>query len=97
MSGLLILMPGIDYHINHGEPFIIITFAIPSILLYGKAFAASDPTKQIGPYLRKVFQQILWEHTNVLTESAPTSLVGITFLQGLLLKVSHNPSRTGLQ
>ena len=91
MSSILILMPGIDYHINHGKPFIIITFvikcAIPSILLYGKAFAASDPTKQIGPYLRKVFQQILWEHTNVLTESAPISLVGITFLQGLLLKI----------
>ena len=45
-------MPGIDYDINfnHGKPFIIITFviecAIPSILLFGKAFAASDPTKE---------------------------------------------------
>ena len=35
---IIILMPGIDYHINfnHGKPFIIITFvikcAIPSIL-----------------------------------------------------------------
>ena len=47
--------------------------------------------------LRKVFQQILWEQTNVLTESAHTSLVGITFLQGLLLNVSRKPSRTSLQ
>ena len=52
-------MPGIDYDINfnHGKPFIIITFviecAIPSILLYGKAFAASVPTKQIWAISQK--------------------------------------------
>ena len=69
MSSILILMQGIDYHINHGKHFIIITFvikcAIPSILLYGKAFAASEPTKHIGPYLR-----------NFVVKSVPTDLVG---------------------
>ena len=47
--------------------------------------------------LWKVLPQILCEHSNDLTKSAPTSLVEITFPQGLLLKVSHKPSRTGLQ
>ena len=61
-------MPGIDYDINfnHGKSFIIITFviecAIPSILLFGKAFAASNPTK---PYLR-----------NLVVASVPTDLAG---------------------
>ena len=59
MSSILILMPGIDYDINfnHGKPFIIITFvikcAIPSILLYRKAFVASDPIKQIWAISQK--------------------------------------------
>ena len=45
----------------------------------------------------EVFPQVWWEHPYSLTEGAPTSLVTITFPQGLLLKVSHKPSRTGLQ
>ena len=107
MSSILILIPGIDYDINHGELFIIITFeikyVIPSILLYRmKGIFRKWPYKaDLGhiseTLLWEVFQQILWEHTNALTESVPTSLVGMTFLQGLLLKVSHKPSRTGLQ
>ena len=88
-------MPGIDYDINfnHGKPFIIITFviecAIPSILLFGKAFAASDPTKQIWavsqkPCCKKFPHRY---YGNTLTESDPTSLVGITFPQSWLLSI----------
>ena len=46
--------------------------------------------------LWKVFPQSLWEHSNAPTEGAPTSLVRITFPEGLLLKVSHKLSQTGL-
>ena len=55
-----------------------------------------------GPYLRNLVVKsvptdLVGTHIKALTDSAPIRLVGITFLQGLLLKVSHNPSRTGLQ
>ena len=61
-----------------------------------------SPQSWFGPYLRNLVVKsvptdLVGTHTKALTDSAPTSLVGITFLQGLLLKVSHNPSRTGLQ
>ena len=61
-----------------------------------------SPQSWFGPYLRNLVVKsvptdLVGTHTKALTDSAPISLVGITFLQGLLLKVSHNPSRTGLQ
>ena len=61
-----------------------------------------SPQSWFGPYFRYLdFKSaptyLAGTHTKALTDSAPTSLVGIIFLQGLLLKVSHKPSRTGLQ
>ena len=56
MTSILILMPGIDINFNHDKPFIIINFVIvchPSILSFGKAFAASDPIKQIWAISQK--------------------------------------------
>ena len=55
----------------------------------------------LGPYLRILdvagVPTDLVRTLYVLTENTPTSPVGITFPQGLLLKVSYKPSRTGLQ
>ena len=61
-----------------------------------------SPQSWFGPYLRNLVVKnvptdLVGTHTIALTDSGPTSFVGITSLQGLLLKVSHNPSRTGLQ
>ena len=60
-----------------------------------------SPQSWFGPYLRNLVVSVptdlVGTHTKALTDSAPISLVGIAFLQDLLLKVSHNLSRTGLQ
>ena len=56
-----------------------------------------SPQSWFGPYLRNLVVKsvptdLVGTHTKALTDSAPTSLERITFLQGLLLKVSHNPT-----
>ena len=63
-------------------------------------FDSDDSFDSYPPFpllLKQDTPDLVGTHTKALTDSATISFVGLTFLQGLLLKVSHTPSRTGLQ
>ena len=75
-----------NFNFNHRKPFIInCSCVIPIIRLYVRAHTASAH--------KRLFQAVSLK----LIVKCSHRVDGISFLQSVLLNVSHRPSRTGLQ